>query len=472
MSPTGGAMNIRHFATAAMCAAFLAASAIVQAAPWDDTAGRSADIEALHAFMKATHPDLHHHTSQAEMDAYVAAFRRDAAGMSWPRYVMGVYCMIRLVGDGHTAIFPFPETGPGFDTRYPVLTEAFADGLYVVAADAPYKEALGAKVAAINGKPTSDVVRTLAGYWPHENEMWVVRWLPAMLRRPGYLHGAGIANGDVAAPVTFTVALKDGTRRDIAVAPIGASEDEAHQKASWRRARDDAKRAKPTPLHGTDTPFGFYHIKDRKAVYAVYRQSDDAETETVAAFAARLFKYIDDNPIERLIIDIRENGGGNNYKNQALLLGMIKARKIDRPGNLFILAGRQTFSAAQNFANQAERWTQALFVGEPTGSSPNHFGDAKPFELPATKLSVIVATLRWQDSDPKDSRIWIRPDIVARDTFADDVAGRDVALDAALAYRLPADFKETEPAKHWQSPNQWTKTDGKYAPRNDFPFAW
>ena len=48
--------------------------------------------------------------------------------------------------------------------------------------------------------------------------------------------------------------------------------------------RDDATRTKPTPLHGTETPFGFYHLKGRNAVYAVYRQSDDAENDTVAAF--------------------------------------------------------------------------------------------------------------------------------------------------------------------------------------------
>src|SRR5262249_14338239 len=130
------------------------------------------------------------------------------------------------------------------------------------------------------------------------------------------------------------------------------------------------------------------------------------------------------------------------------------------------------FSAAQNFVNQAERWTQSLFVGEPTGSAPNHFGDAKPFTLPATKLSVIVATLRWQDSDPKDTRPWIRPDIEARETFADYVAGRDLALAAALAFRLPADFKATVPFKHWQRSTQWTKTGDTYKARTDFPFAW
>jgi hypothetical protein len=471
---------MHHKITAAKLARLLPVLIAVAFAPpasaaraaWEDTSARASDIDALYAFMTATHPDLYHHTAKKEMENYVAGLHRDAPAMSWPRYVMGIYRLIRLVGDGHTAIYPVPDTGPGFDARYPVLTQAFADGLYVVGADAPYHDAVGGKIVAIAGKPTAEIVRTFGDYWPHENDMWVVRWLPLILRRPGYLHGTGIASGDITGPINFTIAMKDGTRRDFMVTPMPTVEDAARQQTSWLRARDDAKLAKPTPLHGTNAPFGFHYFKDRKAVYALYRQSDDAETETVAAFAARLFKFIDANRVERLIVDIRENGGGNNYKNQPILLGMIKSRMIDRPGKLFILTGRQTFSAAQNFANQAERWTQSLFVGEPTASSPNHFGDAKQFTLPVTKLAVIVASLRWQDSDPQDTRIWIMPDIVARDTFADYVGARDTALDAALTYRLPADFKETEPFEHWQRANQWVKSGDSYKPREDFNFDW
>lgn len=435
-----------------------------------DTQARAADVEALYAFMKATHPDLYHHTPKPDMDAYVASFRGDAPKLSWPRFVMGVYRLLRLVGDGHTSIYPFPDSGPGFDTRLPMLTQAFADGLHVIAADPIYAKAVGAKVIAVNGTPTAQVVRTFMDNWPHENQLFVVRWLPVMLRRPGYLHGAGLATGDVAGPITFTLLAKDGSRHDVAVTPRAAKEDE-DRRSSWTYARNEAALPKPTPLHGAEAPFGFHHLKEARAVYAVYRQSDDTKDETVAAFANRLFKYVDANPIDRLIIDIRENGGGNNYRNQPLLLGMIKS-KLDRPGGLYVLTGRQTFSAAQNFANHAERWTQSIFVGEPTGSSPNHFGDAKQFELPATKLSAIVASLRWQDSDPNDSRGWIMPDVSARETFADYLAGRDVALDAAVKHRLPADAKATDPMTHWRRPGQWNKVDGTYTPRDDLPFAW
>ncbi len=454
--------------------AFVLALALAQPAAAADQAldrqARTADIDALYAFMKATHPDLYHHTAQAEMDAYVAAFRIDAPKLSWPRFVLGVYRMLRLVGDGHTAVYPFPSSGPGFDTRLPILTEAFADGLYVIAADPNYGKAVGAKVVAVNGKRTAQVVQNFTEVWPHENQMFVVRWLPVMLRRPGYLHGVGLASGDVSGPVTFTIVAQDGTQQTIAVNPLPASEDEARQ-AGWLRARDDARAPKPTPLHRTEAPFGFHHLKKTKTVYAVYRQSDDAKDETVGAYANRLFKYVEANAVERLIIDIRENGGGNNYRNQPLLRGMIKS-KLDRPGGLVILTGRQTFSAAQNFANHAERWTQSVFVGEPTASSPNHFGDAKSFELPATKLSTLVASLRWQDSDPKDTRVWIMPDVPARETFADYLAGRDVALEAALAYNPSPDTTAKEPMTHWYRPGQWIESGGQYTAREDFPFDW
>lgn len=465
---------MKSISSAVRALAFVLALAVapgaVAAEPAHDAQARTADIDALYAFMRATHPDLYHHTPQAEMDAYVATLQADAPKLSWPRFVLGVYRLLRLVGDGHTAVYPFPESGPGFDTRLPILTEAFADGLHVIAADPTYAKAVGGKVVAVNGTPTAQVVQTFARHWPHENQMFLVRWLPVMLRRPGYLHGIGVATGDIAAPIMFTILTKDGTRQDIAVSPLAVAEDKTRQ-ATWIRARDEARLPKPTPLHGTEAPFGFHHVKGTKTVYAVYRQSDDTKDETVAAFAKRLFKYVETNPVDRLIIDIRQNGGGNNYKNQPLLLGMIKS-KLDHPGGLVVLTGRQTFSAAQNFANHAERWTHSIFVGEPTASSPNHFGDAKPFELPATKLSVIVATLRWQDSDPKDSRVWIMPDVPARETFADYVAGRDVAFEAALNHRVPPDAKASDPMTHWYRPGQWTEADGKYTAREDFPFAW
>jgi hypothetical protein len=435
----------------AMALAILVAGALsaraadMPVAPSANTEDWIADFDTMVAAMKATHPSLYHHTSAAEMDAYAARFRGEIAHDTWPEYVMGMYGMLALVGDGHTTFYPQPDAGPGFDTRYPVLTQVFADGVYVTGADKAYAGAVGGKVVALSGHPIGEVFAATSAHWDHENLMWPLRWFPFVLRRPGYLSGLHITPRDVGAAAVFTVE-KDGKQTDYAVTPVAADADTAAQ-ADWVHARDEAHVPQPFPLSGKDVPFDFVWLAGKRTVYAVYNQCSDSDTETVAAFAARLFRFVDANPVDRLIIDVRHNGGGDNYKNQPLILGMI-ASKVNVPGHLFVLTGRQTFSAAQNFAADAERWTQALFVGEPTGSAPNIWGDAKQMELPHTHLHPMVATLYWEQSDPRDVRPWILPDVPAPATFADYLSGRDPALEAALAWRAEGATQQA-PNLHW-----------------------
>ncbi len=408
---------------------------------------RQGEVDALYGFMRKTHPALFHHNTRATIEAEVERLRARAPALSWPEWVVGVHRVLKLVGDGHTSVFPFPDAGPGFDTRLPLEVDAFGDGWFVVAGDARHRAAVGARLVAIEGKPIDAVLEELASFWPHENRMWVKRWAPMLLRRPGFLVGAGIARGrDVAAPIAFTVRLASGEERTIAAAPVPAAEDERAQPR-WLRANAGAVPA--TPLHASDAPFGFVHLAEAHTVYAVYRQCEDAAGETVAAFAERLFAFAEANGVEKLAIDVRENGGGDEAKNAALLARMERS-PLNRRGALFVLIGRRTFSAAQNFATRAERHTQALFVGEPTGSAPNHWGDAKSFTLPGSRLTAIVATKHWQDSDPADARFQLPPDLPAWQKFEDWRTGRDAALEAVLRYRAPADAMPFDPKQRWR----------------------
>ena len=107
--------------------------------------------------------------------------------------------------------------------------------------------------------------------------------------------------------------------------------------------------------------------------YFEFNRVRDGEKETLAQFSERLFRFIEDHDVERLVIDMRWNNGGNTFLGQTLLLGVIASEKINQPGRLFVIIGRRTYSAAQNMATYFERFTNATFVGEPTGSSPNSF---------------------------------------------------------------------------------------------------
>ena len=118
-------------------------------------------------------------------------------------------------------------------------------------------------------------------------------------------------------------------------------------------------------------------------------------------------------------------------------LATLAGSEVNRPGRLFVLVGRETFSAAQMVAGDLERSTHALYVGEPTGSAPAHFGDSRRFRLPNSGLTVRASTIYY--SAGGERRDAIHPHIPVARTAADYFANRDAVLAAALAFQAPDD---------------------------------
>jgi hypothetical protein len=141
--------------------------------------------------------------------------------------------------------------------------------------------------------------------------------------------------------------------------------------------------------------------------------------------------------VERIVLDLRLNGGGNNYLNRGLVLALVGDEGLNRYGRLFTIIGRNTFSAAMSLVSALERWTETIFVGEPTGNTPSQYGDARRYVLPHSGLTVRLSSVYWRDAEVNERRPWVAPDIATGAAWADYAAGRDPALDAALAYRAP-----------------------------------
>ena len=94
--------------------------------------------------------------------------------------------------------------------------------------------------------------------------------------------------------------------------------------------------------------------------------------------------------------------------------------------------GRGTFSSGMMNAMDLKRGGATL-VGEPTGQKPNAFGEVKTFTLPRSGWVVQYSTKEWRlapEGDPES----LMPDVRAETGSAEFFAGRDVALEAAIAY--------------------------------------
>jgi hypothetical protein len=181
--------------------------------------------------------------------------------------------------------------------------------------------------------------------------------------------------------------------------------------------------------------FWFEYLADSRAVYVQYNQVQDKPDETLTDFWRRVFVFVESNPVDRFILDIRLNGGGDGFLNQSLIHNLIRCDKVNQRGKLFTIIGRRTFSAAGFLAIDLERHTRTLFVGEPIGARPNHYGESGWFPLPHSGLMVGYSSLYWQYSDPRDTRPWVPPSLAAELSSADYAANRDPALQAVLDYK-------------------------------------
>ena len=405
---------------------------------------RRTEIAALRQFAETKHPRRLEAAADTDWRARWDQLLVEADELSDGAYFVRARRALGWFKDGHTTILPFEfvgglpsalASGP-FSYSLPVRARVFHDGAWIVAAGADAKSLLGARITRIGRLSTAELIRAFAEQWPG-NDAWAHRWSAAPFSSPAFLQPLGAVD-DAAAPVPFEAQSGAKTLKGLLKPSAKANSDlpEVTRKATeiegWASSAGGGNFVRPFP--------------DRRALYLSIDEMDDIEGKTFEAFTREAFAAMAAPGIERLVVDLRRNGGGNNYLAEALRK-RIGRSVFNRPGGLYVLVGPRTFSAAQNCANRLERETFATFVGEPTGGAPNHYGDAALFTGEITGISAIVSTLPWFDSYPQDTRPWILPDLPVNETFADWQGGRDAALQVALTHQSTATADELDPSR-------------------------
>ena len=404
------------------------------------------DLRFMASEMEKRHRNLFHTVSRERFEAAVRSLDARIPSLARHRILVEMARIVAMVGDGHTNLAPTRDPRVGFRT-YPLRLYLFADGLAVRAASREHADAVGAKVVRIGSSSADQAYRAVRELIGRDNEMDARFFAPHLLVMPEILHALGLIDDMEDAAFTLDVG---GTVRTLRLSPAGPAELLAPETdTTWMPrpelvdARDGAARPTPLWLQAPQDRYRFVPLPEAKAVYVQYNQVGDKEGgETIAAFADRLLAFLDANPIERLVLDLRLNRGGNGELNRPLLVALIRARRVDRPGGLFVLVGRSTWSAAQFLVNDLEKYTHAIFVGEPTGGKVNAFGDSSRITLPHSGVTVRVSTLWWQ-GDERDGRPWTAPQVAADLALADYRANVDPALDAALRYAPKASLADS-----------------------------
>jgi len=144
-------------------------------------------------------------------------------------------------------------------------------------------------------------------------------------------------------------------------------------------------------------------------------------------------KFVQERAASKLVIDMRENGGGDYKVGLSDLVQPIRNNpRINQKGQLFVLIGAGTLSAAMNNATQFQAQTAATLVGEPCGGRPNGYQESREMRLPNSHLTVSYSVAYYTFVESGENLV--RPDQEIKPTWQDARTGKDPVLSWALNY--------------------------------------
>jgi hypothetical protein len=434
--------NIKSFSLFLLFLLFLAGPAAFAQDPVQKTVKTEAekwreDLSYMAEQMPRRHKNLFHTMSREQFDVAVKRLYDRIPSLQRHQIIVELARIVAMVEDGHTNLRLAHDPEVRFHTL-PINLYFFKDELFVRAANGEYAELVGARIVRIGNAPVSEATARVRNLIGRDNEMDIKFFAPYLLVKPEILHALEITNS--LENVQFTIE-KEGKQRAVSVKPTSSTEvkelDDTDTSwlndPGWADMRDKASAPTPLWLKDINNKFWFEFLPDSKILYVQINEIGNKTDETLAAFSTRLFEYVEYNPVEKIVLDLRLNRGGNNTLITPLITDIIKS-KINKRGKFFTIMGRSSWSAAQNLLNELEKYTNVLFVGEPSGSKGNTYGDSRRITLPNSKIIARVSVYYWQDWYPWDTRQWTAPHLTAELSPEDYKSNSDPAMKVILSY--------------------------------------
>ena len=408
-------------------ASSISTNAKLTAADWQS------DLKFLQEKVHKDYSFLFKKVTAQEFDAEVDKLYKTMPDMQDHERMAGIARIVSLFKYGHTNVV-WRESSIKYHLA-PVNFYWFSDGIYVEGVDKKYENIIGAKLIKVEGMPVKEALSAVKPLVPAENDQYFKAFGLDMLTIPEALHAQKVSKA-LKMSVTYTLE-KDGKTFEQTVATVDAFRFPrqygfVNPVNDWISVRDNS--VTPNYLKNLDRIYYFEYLPESKTVYVRHSQIQDDPKEAIPAFYKKVFEFIEKNDVERLVLDVRLNGGGNNYKNKPVVAGIIESKKINQPGKLFVITGRRTFSACQNLVNELHNYTNAVFVGEPTSENINFYGDTRRVELPKTKIPVNLSFAWWQDKPQWENDDWLAPQLAIDMSFDEYRTNKDPMLEACLKF--------------------------------------
>lgn len=413
------------FATLLENPEFIRLAAILPSDAMERTSGLRFDIDYLVEEAQRMHAGLDRPAFSPRFIRQADKLREAIPALSDAEVFTGLMRLLGILSDGHTGIYgPDPDTPLTFNgATLPLKFYAFDEGIYIVDGTGTAADLAGSRILKFGDLSAAETLQRMAEFRGLDNQMtW--KWMG-----PQFYLGRMLMLQQVGATEsTGSVAL---TLQD-AEGQVSVQEIESGNFNFQRKLRPSPAATGEVPLYLTniDANYWMKSFPDQQAVYFQFNQVRNSDEQSIADFATQLAQRLQTESAKNLVVDVRHNNGGNNSLVRPLIRALVGFESVSPENQIYVITGRNTFSAAQNFINRIEQWTNAIFVGEPSSSSPNFVGEETNLLLPYSRIRGSISTRYWQDSDPGDQRAWITPAVPVGPTAAAYFSGEDAALDA------------------------------------------
>lgn len=390
-----------------------------------------ADLEQLAAVL----PRAAVYTTEARSAARAAVRHLQAqavaGALTRAQLLAGLARIAAAAQDGHTNL-DFGQLGRTLP-QLPMRFTWFADGLYVTAVSPGHADQLGSQIVQLEGRPPEEWLPRLSAVIGGTPDR--VRTLSApVLITPAFLQALDWAAS--ASRLRLLLRSPDGSLAPVLVA-VG------DDVPTLTLAHPDG------PLEPPDAGASV-HLQELpgEVLYVGLRQIDSGTDGPLPQVLDQVLRRIRSARPQRLIIDLRGNGGGNYILSWPFTQQL---REAVGQARVYALIDEGTFSAAIVTLAWLRHDAGARIIGCGPGDAERFYAEPVGLELASANTRVFLAT---QSHDWAQARhdfatcVWLnllyavpagslRPDVQVQRTWAEYTRGCDAALHAALVDDLP-----------------------------------
>ncbi len=290
-----------------------------------------------------------------------------------------------ILSDGHAIIEPLDEK-----QFLPFTFKWNKSGLYIAKSNVD-NVAIGDKVVSISNLDTNSLLASLRKIISTENDYWLRERATRLIRMQYVLSYLSISD--------------DNSVQIELIKPDGRKIIEQVKLESGLKAFMGSRPSRET---------SYKILENNNVVILIIPACINNSTykETLKTF----FNHVANQEISRVVIDLRENKGGDSTVIKEFLkyidvdkvdyfyrVGVNNERSITLDhhnrvlydGDIFVATSNKTFSSAALFAGVIKYNKLGLTIGEPTGNATIRYGFVERYELPNSKIKFSVSTTKW-----------------------------------------------------------------------------